>query len=228
MDLNDYPQQKAIPWKPVALAAGGVALLVVVVVVVIRFVQSKRYEAILSETMLAQATQQMLDSCEGVEEEENCRESKLTDLARTSGTSEICEMIEARVALDNCYWGLARDQGEEVFCDQVTDPTSASRCRDDIAQARALAAQDVNLCQEIEEQIRRDRCVKIFTGPITDPQENEQEEQDQVDSDEDGLTDEEEAVYGTDLADPDTDGDGYTDGGEVAAGYDPNGSGKLE
>lgn len=42
-----------------------------------------------------------------------------------------------------------------------------------------------------------------------------------LDSDQDGLTDEEEKIYGTDPRDRDTDSDGYTDGAEVRSGYDP-------
>lgn len=41
------------------------------------------------------------------------------------------------------------------------------------------------------------------------------------DTDDDGLTDAEEALYGTDINNPDTDGDGVSDGDEVAAGTDP-------
>ena len=41
------------------------------------------------------------------------------------------------------------------------------------------------------------------------------------DSDQDGLSNDEEALYGTDPLNPDTDGDGYTDGVEVKSGYDP-------
>lgn len=49
-----------------------------------------------------------------------------------------------------------------------------------------------------------------------------------IDTDDDGLTDREEVkVYGTDPLNPDTDGDGYPDGTEVKAGYDPKGPGKL-
>jgi len=49
-----------------------------------------------------------------------------------------------------------------------------------------------------------------------------------VDSDNDGLYDREEVkVYKTDPLNPDTDGDGYTDGGEVDANYNPLGPGKL-
>jgi hypothetical protein len=51
-----------------------------------------------------------------------------------------------------------------------------------------------------------------------------------VDTDADGLTDEQEKVYGSDVNNPDTDGDGYKDGAEVKAGYDPimAGSARLD
>lgn len=49
-----------------------------------------------------------------------------------------------------------------------------------------------------------------------------------VDSDNDGLFDREEVkVYKTDPLNPDTDGDGFSDGNEVRDGYDPKGPGKL-
>jgi hypothetical protein len=48
------------------------------------------------------------------------------------------------------------------------------------------------------------------------------------DSDNDGLTDSEETVYGTDPQKADTDGDGYLDGQEVDSGYNPNGEGALD
>lgn len=49
-----------------------------------------------------------------------------------------------------------------------------------------------------------------------------------VDSDDDLLNDKEElTIYGTDPLDADTDGDSFTDGGEVKNLYNPNGPGKL-
>jgi hypothetical protein len=42
-----------------------------------------------------------------------------------------------------------------------------------------------------------------------------------LDSDQDGLTDQEEKMLGTDPLSPDTDGDGYSDGKEVSSGYNP-------
>ncbi|PIR66480.1 MAG: hypothetical protein COU51_03715 [Parcubacteria group bacterium CG10_big_fil_rev_8_21_14_0_10_36_14] len=48
-----------------------------------------------------------------------------------------------------------------------------------------------------------------------------------LDTDNDGLTDLEETDLGTDPNNPDTDNDGYSDGDEVKNGYNPNGPGKL-
>lgn len=48
-----------------------------------------------------------------------------------------------------------------------------------------------------------------------------------ADSDQDGLTDIEESLYGTDSAKGDTDGDGYTDQEEVLNGFNPKGNGRL-
>jgi hypothetical protein len=49
-----------------------------------------------------------------------------------------------------------------------------------------------------------------------------------VDTDHDGLTDFQEVhIYHTDLMNPDTDGDGFSDGDEVKNGYNPLGPGKL-
>ncbi|PIR13331.1 hypothetical protein COV49_02600 [Candidatus Falkowbacteria bacterium CG11_big_fil_rev_8_21_14_0_20_39_10] len=64
---------------------------------------------------------------------------------------------------------------------------------------------------------------------LTDDQERERGTRfDLRDSDEDGLSDYEEAmVYNTDPLNPDTDGDGHKDGDEVKNGYNPNGEGAL-
>lgn len=68
----------------------------------------------------------------------------------------------------------------------------------------------------------------VVTGPLPSS----------TDTDSDGLTDVEEAVYGTDASKADSDGDGFIDGkqvrsdgtivGEVYLGYNPAGAGSLE
>jgi len=47
------------------------------------------------------------------------------------------------------------------------------------------------------------------------------------DNDRDGLSNAKEIIYSTDPENPDTDGDGYLDGAEVAKGYDPAKPGKA-
>lgn len=51
--------------------------------------------------------------------------------------------------------------------------------------------------------------------------ENSSDESIFLDSDQDGLSDEDETKYGTDPENPDSDKDGYKDGSEVDSGYDP-------
>lgn len=51
--------------------------------------------------------------------------------------------------------------------------------------------------------------------------ENSSEENIASDIDQDGLSDEDEKKYGTDINNPDTDRDGYSDGAEVNSGYNP-------
>ena len=48
------------------------------------------------------------------------------------------------------------------------------------------------------------------------------------DQDHDGLSNEDEAKNHTDFWNPDSDGDGFTDGDEVKSGYNPNGAGKND
>ena len=56
---------------------------------------------------------------------------------------------------------------------------------------------------------------------------NQEEEYVNIDPDNDGLTNTDEEFYGTDPLNPDSDGDGYTDGAEVENGYNPLGQGAL-
>ena len=98
--------------------------------------------------------------------------------------------------------------------------------------------------QEVEEVVEVEEEEKV------EEEEEEEEPVSRKDTDKDGLTDEEEAEYGTsaraadtdsdglfdpeeirtwetDPLNPDTDGDGYLDGEEVDGGYNPNGEGLL-
>jgi len=96
--------------------------------------------------------------------------------------------------------------------------------------------------KQIEAQINEVKGERVQTKQAEQiKQESEKKEQEEkatfkrfspnqdilIDSDGDGLSDEEEKIYGADPFNPDTDGDGYLDGVEVANGYNPLGAGKL-
>lgn len=73
---------------------------------------------------------------------------------------------------------------------------------------------------------RTGTCLAILSIVLTlvvlhAPPVGAQQEPETVDSDQDGLTDEQEAGIGSDTNSYDTDGDGVSDGGEVNAGTDP-------
>ena len=71
---------------------------------------------------------------------------------------------------------------------------------------------------------------EIFTPTLADTNETTPSENNfsnDIDSDQDGLSDLAESLYGTDINNSDSDADGYLDGQEVANGYNPRGEGSL-
>ncbi len=90
--------------------------------------------------------------------------------------------------------------------------------------------------EQPKSQNEKQETAPVFAQPkdsdqdgLTDEEEAELgTSSDSVDSDDDGLFDREEVkVYKTDPLNADTDGDGYLDGEEVKGGYNPNGQGML-
>ena len=112
---------------------------------------------------------------------------------------------------------------------------------------------DLEAGKEVEEQTENAGIIDQESGGVVvdkNNQDNVVPGEQVMDSDQDGLSDEEEKALGTDINNPDTDGDGlfdreevkvyktnplirdsdgdgFLDGAEVKGGYDPNGPGKL-
>lgn len=68
----------------------------------------------------------------------------------------------------------------------------------------------------------------LFSGMPSSTPGSSFEDSTAIDSDDDGLSDANEKVFGTNPKNPDTDGDGYKDGSEVLNGYNPKGPGKMQ
>ncbi len=160
---------------------------------------------------------------------------------------ELCETIEEKDLQDDCQdgvlLGLIVSDKDYDRCDELVDLEMQELCREQIApylwsinqcadhgldqqlcddaqkSQQAIATGDIDLCSGLSPDIAAD-CLDNVTLRQVDVEAD-------LDSDLDGLLDSEEVLYGTDPANPDTDGDGYDDGTEVAGGYNPLGEGGL-
>lgn len=100
--------------------------------------------------------------------------------------------------------------------------------------AEPLTIPEDNSTVDIGEDLFSDVPVEETTEPVpsdtepVDPPVDVDAGDATLDIDADGLTAAEEGFYGTDETVADTDGDGYSDGEEVRAGFDPLGPGKLD
>lgn len=114
--------------------------------------------------------------------------------------------------------GIQDAQGKKACQDAFIPPDCAQdaenpdACADQAATEKAIRENDASPCASIKPGMQRDGCFLAIANQ---------------DPDADGLFTNDELLYSSSPADPDTDGDGFKDGDEVAAGYDPNGPGKL-
>lgn len=126
------------------------------------------------------------------------REMKLRAIAERIGEGEILDRI--RQALEKRDEGILKNYRDSLL--------GASRSK--------IAAQEEAAIEQRNQMREQQAAVRRKNQPIAS-----QLGMSRIDSDRDGLTDEEESLLGTDLDDPDTDGDGYTDFQEVEFGISP-------
>lgn len=139
------------------------------------------------------------------------------------------------------------DEPEDLCGNDVCDPAeTVFNCPEDCEEQGPVCGDGLCLQDEDYENCPEDCPSPVPVEPVTEPVDidlpvdtdgdgiNDDEEEElgtnpeSADTDSDGLTDMEEARnYGSDPTNPDTDGDGYLDGQEVEGGYNPNGPGKL-
>jgi len=92
-----------------------------------------------------------------------------------------------------------------------------------------LPVEETLIVPEVVQPIREEKGLDSDQDGLTDEEELELKTNiNKYDTDKDGLSDYDEVkIYGTNPVKSDTDGDGYLDGDEIKNGYNPLGDGKL-
>ena len=255
MDFNDSPTSADIPWKPIGIGAGALVLIVVIVIVISRMFGGTDEVLLLPEgnvdveeltdRQITNIAEQKLSSetCEllsGESEKDNC----YWNLATESGNPAFCQGMENNgdkcsdgvnlsLAVANNDWKYCANilsLSKRSQCAKLFSPVDSSSCEvgsqkcHDLEQSKnAVAAGDPELCEGIRDGSVYEDCLydaEEASGTSSEPDPD-------ADDDGDGLTTEQEQLYGSDPNNPDSDGDGYSDGDEVQAGYSPVGGGTL-
>ncbi|MDG1950148.1 MAG: hypothetical protein P8J32_05050, partial [bacterium] len=180
------------------------------------------------------------------DDRDNCYLLLAMETRNTSHCAEVVDDQRRIFCADGINATLARESNDIEYCDRIMDEDRKQQCADFLeaeeikndcingsereecdtyrATQTAVEAASIELCEGIEDEIIRESCVDAVASSNLD----DVIELGDVDTDNDGLSDQDEETYGTDPNNPDSDADGYTDGDEVSSGYNPLGEGTLE
>ncbi|KKU31779.1 MAG: Polymorphic outer membrane protein [Candidatus Uhrbacteria bacterium GW2011_GWE2_46_68] len=170
-------------------------------------------------------------------------------IAEATSNSMCWDEMHQRLATknkDTVYCEQMRDEQKVIACERaITEKLITTEnceeyhtqeiCGDRLTTETAVAARNPDVCAVITHALRLEGCLEAV-GIGDRDMDGVDEEIERVrgtsdvdkDTDDDGLGDFEEIFdYKTDPLNTDSDEDGYTDGQEVAGGYNPLGTGKL-
>lgn len=263
MEFGDYPTERSIPWKPIALGAGGILLVVILVIILFRVLGSNDTLLVSPKEEATKQADVILDSCQNAENIEGCLEAGKSQAAIVTGDTTYCGDLEG-AKWDDCILGAAREYMDLKACTAIQSAGVRTLCEDAVNTDLAKTNNDPSFCSQLSTEEKIVACQRFFQDPVTAENcleldyetsychmlsvaKEAGQKQDHAicdslpaedvgackdlagidDADFDGLETAQEAEYGTDPYNSDTDGDGYGDGVEVQAGYNPNGEGKL-
>jgi len=134
----------------------------------------------------------------------------------SSGKYSVAACADLSIASnkEQCVKEIMREEKSDFYCSKAP-AEYRSLCRDVVYFNNTTAKKEFD-CSNINDDYYNTFCKKIKENDFL-----------YKDSDLDGLTDRKERLYGLDPFNPDTDGDGFSDGDEFSKGYNPNGEGKL-
>lgn len=179
-----------------------------------------------------------VELCDGLEIEEY--DGCVWEAADKKGDAELCEKIvdlgNKQLCADTIYLDLALKSANPAVCDKIRDEEKKTGCKrvaeGPITVENCLSrGEETSYCDMLQIAFEANQkqdprlCDKLIGNDVSSCKERV----DIDDPDFDGLTTlQETETYKSNPEKSDTDGDGYKDGDEVAAGYNPNGPGRLE
>ncbi|MBI2098899.1 hypothetical protein HYT45_00600 [Candidatus Uhrbacteria bacterium] len=149
---------------------------------------------------------------------DDCAGAIIFAKSKKSDDMALCAAIASPRWQDGCYRFIWSERGTRELCETAGD--KRDQCLNFIITSEAAGSGEPALCAEISVEEERVACEELASEAAA-------ETASARDDDGDGLTNAEEARYGTNPNNPDTDGDGFKDGDEVKAGYNPKGPGRL-
>ena len=246
MDYSDFPtEEKKLPLKMIGIIGGGVVIAAIIIIVVVRIISGPVESVVINPS--SDASNQI--SCDNAVDVEACEANRIKNLSEENGDDSLCNELDGN-AKDDCYWAVANEMADDGICKKIVDTQWSLLCKEGIYKAQALETKKESFCDKIEDEQKKTDCKDELAGPCTmylvadeanvaqDKRICEKLDEEYVDGckalvvsddpDFDGLETSVEYLYGSDPDKKDTDSDGYDDGDELSAGYNPAGPGLLE
>lgn len=182
--------------------------------------------------MLAALTAQDWDICRSVADQAKyaaCHDAIVTTALAPDYSMDDCLLYEDADRVERCQQSYVDRKILEGDCTGLS--VDQALCDQGLLVAAAIEAKNPDMCEQVVDTDLQATCYEMvgsgdrdFDGLSGAEEEYRGTSDTDADSDDDELTDYEEVFeYGTDPTNPDSDGDGYPDGTEVMAGYDPLG-----
>lgn len=246
--LPTPPQNWFVSHKALLIKIGAAVLVLLVVGLIVLFLVNRlraNHAAQIAE--VAKETAAVSDAqkeCDQTRNPEKCNASVAADLAQSTGKVSFCNELTAE-AYDNCVGLAALTSKSLIACQQIKDQEKETACANavdallhpavlevDAETQAAIDAHNPDGCLAMTDETKREICLELVGVPDRDLDGLNQEEEitlgssdTNIDSDADGLSDTDEVnIWKTNPAKADTDGDSYSDGVEVKAGYNPLGT----
>lgn len=172
MDFSDQPTQpKQIPWKLIAIIAGGVVLAGGIIGGVIFLIRKNAPQsAPVASTTSVFGTPASTETtavsaevvCDVSEDSEACLVLKTKERAIGEKKSESCDVLTEEDK-DDCFWSVARVTEDAIVCEKIGNKDWSIACVNELNALKAITASDAALCDKIADEQMKISCKSIIT-----------------------------------------------------------------